>query len=251
MTRHRYAEWDAAYVLGALSSADRHDYEDHLAGCAECREAVAQLTGVPGLLSIVEPVEVLALDAPASTPAPGPDPGPAPEAALASVEGLRLRDEGRRHLNARGSGPAGRSRRWLAVAASLLVLAGAAGGGYALSEAQHTATNVISGPTRLAFSPVVPSSMTAVVDVVPAGDRTTITVECQYSSYDGGTSSGADYSVWAVSRDGKAALVTSWRALPGVIMRPSGSAPTPASQLVAIEIRRADSDQTIMRAALG
>ncbi len=44
--------WDAAYVLGALSDADRAEYEAHLAGCMSCREAVAELSAVAPLLSL-------------------------------------------------------------------------------------------------------------------------------------------------------------------------------------------------------
>ena len=61
MTTHRYADWDAAYVLGALSSADRREFEDHLATCPPCRDALAELAGMPGLLGAVSSVEVLAL----------------------------------------------------------------------------------------------------------------------------------------------------------------------------------------------
>ena len=32
-----YAEWDAAYVLGALSPAERLEFEGHLSGCGRCR----------------------------------------------------------------------------------------------------------------------------------------------------------------------------------------------------------------------
>ena len=42
-----YREWDAAYVLGALSPRDRRAFEQHLATCAACREAVAELAGMP------------------------------------------------------------------------------------------------------------------------------------------------------------------------------------------------------------
>ena len=38
-----FAEWDAAYVLGALSPSDRRAYERHLAECDACRAAVADL----------------------------------------------------------------------------------------------------------------------------------------------------------------------------------------------------------------
>ncbi len=48
---HEYAMWDAAYVLGSLSYTDRREFEAHLAGCASCRDAVAELSGMPALLS--------------------------------------------------------------------------------------------------------------------------------------------------------------------------------------------------------
>ncbi|MCZ2263463.1 anti-sigma factor family protein, partial [Isoptericola sp. QY 916] len=57
-----YREWDAAYVLGALSPADRRDYEEHLAGCDACRAAVAELAGLPGLLASVPAEHALASD---------------------------------------------------------------------------------------------------------------------------------------------------------------------------------------------
>lgn len=48
---HRYAMWDAAYVLGSLSAADRRGFEAHMADCPACRQAVAELGGMPALLS--------------------------------------------------------------------------------------------------------------------------------------------------------------------------------------------------------
>jgi len=41
----------AAYVLGALSPAERAAYERHLATCSFCREAVADISTLPDLLS--------------------------------------------------------------------------------------------------------------------------------------------------------------------------------------------------------
>ena len=46
------------YVLGALPPAERTAFEAHLAGCAVCRDEVADLAGLPGLLG--------RLDAPAA-----------------------------------------------------------------------------------------------------------------------------------------------------------------------------------------
>jgi hypothetical protein len=42
------------YVLGALSPAEREEYEQHLADCAECRAEVAELAGLPALLARVD-----------------------------------------------------------------------------------------------------------------------------------------------------------------------------------------------------
>lgn len=44
---------DAAYVLGALSPAERAEYETHLATCRRCQTGVQQLAGLPGLLSLI------------------------------------------------------------------------------------------------------------------------------------------------------------------------------------------------------
>src|SRR6516162_6902927 len=48
---HRHAMWDAAYVLGSLSATDWREFEAHMAGCPACRQAVAELGGIPAMLS--------------------------------------------------------------------------------------------------------------------------------------------------------------------------------------------------------
>jgi anti-sigma-K factor RskA len=52
---HEYE--DGAYVLGALSPAERAAYERHLATCSFCREAVADIAVLPGLLGRLDPEE--------------------------------------------------------------------------------------------------------------------------------------------------------------------------------------------------
>src|SRR5690606_26259909 len=54
VTAHaRFASYDAAYVLGALSPRDRQEFEQHLRECAECAQGVRELAGMPGLLAKV------------------------------------------------------------------------------------------------------------------------------------------------------------------------------------------------------
>ncbi|MDG4790518.1 zf-HC2 domain-containing protein [Micromonospora sp. WMMD1102] len=55
MTNCEYAHDDGAYVLGAMSPAERAGYERHLAGCPSCREAVAEIAVLPGLLGRLDP----------------------------------------------------------------------------------------------------------------------------------------------------------------------------------------------------
>jgi len=46
----QFAIDDGAYVLGALSPADRAAFERHLPSCSQCRKAVASFAVIPGLL---------------------------------------------------------------------------------------------------------------------------------------------------------------------------------------------------------
>jgi Putative zinc-finger len=243
-----YTQWDAAYVLGALNAAQRGEFEDHLAGCASCQELVAGLAGVPGLLAQVPAGEVLAMDLPGAEAPVGP-PG--------SLMPVLPTD----------APPAVARRRWmtpLAAAAAALLIGGV--GGYAVSSATRGASpgssafsprvSATGAAGRLAFSAVEPSSMTAVLDLVPAASSTELRVECQYAT---GSGSGggpdyqaawAQYSIWVVDRSGKAMQVKSWTARPNLVMHPSGVAHLPVGQIAVVEIRRVDTGRTVMRAAL-
>jgi hypothetical protein len=51
----------AVYVLGAIEPAGRDVVEDHLAGCAACRDELAGFAGLPALLRRVAPQEAAAI----------------------------------------------------------------------------------------------------------------------------------------------------------------------------------------------
>ena len=57
-----YAHWDAAYVLGCLSTAERREYEQHLGTCTSCRQAVHELADIPRLLSRLHHGDVVMFD---------------------------------------------------------------------------------------------------------------------------------------------------------------------------------------------
>ena len=153
----RYYTWDAAYVLGSLSPAERRDFEEHLAGCPACQAAVSELAGMPGLLAQGPPEDaaLLAVAPAESIEAPPPD-------MLAAV---RSRQAGgrRRIVGIVGT----------AAAAALLVLAGI---GYGLGLLPLGP----GSPRLLAFSTVMPSGMTAIVNLIPVANGTDVAVQCTY-----------------------------------------------------------------------
>ena len=50
----KFRDWDAAYVLGSLSTDERREFEKHLANCKTCTSAVAELAGMPGFLRKID-----------------------------------------------------------------------------------------------------------------------------------------------------------------------------------------------------
>lgn len=67
-----FREWDAAYLLGALTAKDRRAFENHLETCAQCRASVGELSPLPGLLARIRPQSDLTLP-----PEPAPTDGAA------------------------------------------------------------------------------------------------------------------------------------------------------------------------------
>ena len=55
------AEWDAAYVLGALSLQDRRSYESYLAANPARATELTDLAGMPGILNALSRDEAVAL----------------------------------------------------------------------------------------------------------------------------------------------------------------------------------------------
>ena len=226
-----FAQWDAAYVLGALSPTERRQFEEHLAVCDQCRAAVADLAGIPGLLSQVSAEDVL-VSAPLEALAEEPESMPVPPSDL--VARLVARERRRRYRW--GSG--------IAAAVVLIVLGAAVGTGLIPLPS--------GGPRRLAFSPVAPSAITAVVDLVPLRGGTDVEVECQYGEEGEPDPGGAhaEYSIVVVDRFGHATEIKQWPAKPNKVMRPRATTPLRLSQISQVEIRQTATDQTLLRATV-
>lgn len=219
---------DGAYVLGALSPAQRQGFEQHLAQCPECAESVRRLAGLPGLLARV-PVEVLD---------PPPDEQPVPDTLLPSLLREVRRTRRRRRLLVTGLAAA-------AVVVGVLLLVG--GGG--LPWTGHPApASVTAAP--VAAAPRADNRMTAIdqqevagwvgFQTVPWGTK--VALVCTYAplgrDYPG--SRPATYSLVVRTRDGRAQQVATWRALPGRTMKIAAATALSQDDIAAFEVRTSD-----------
>jgi hypothetical protein len=220
-----YAEWDAAYVLGALAPAERLEFEGHLAGCARCRASVAEIAGLPGLLAQVGPEDAAAL-----TEAPDPHDG-IPATVMPEVLATVRRQRGRL------------TRVLVGLAAAVVLVLVGLGLGQALSGPGS------KEPQLLAFTPVAPSFITANVTLVPVSSGTDVRVECQYSGATDPDPLGeyARYSIVVTDRSGHATAIKDWPISAHKVMRPSGTTPLPVSQIGAVEIRETATNETVLR----
>ena len=243
----KFAQWDAAYVLGALSPADRREFEEHLATCPQCQTAVSELAAIPGLLAQVSPADAALLSmAVDNETGPGEpaaatgdaeteliEPGPPPSLLPKMIKKARSRQ---RRMVAAVAG--------IAAAVVLLI------GGVAIASGLLPLRP--ESPERVAFSPVVPSGITAVADVIPGKDGTQIKVECVYAEVNDPRPGGGHetYSVFVVDRSGNASEIKEWPATPNKQMRPSGTTPLKPSEIAGLEIRESDTNEVLLRARI-
>ena len=221
----RFAEWDAAYVLGALSAADRAEYEAHLAQCSACRAAIAELAPMPGLLSRVAPERAESLLRSTDAEAPAPE----HRARLLSLAAARSRRR-------RRAGVAG-----LAAAAVIVVAA----------VAVPVVSSQLRPPsTTVALEQVIDAPLEASVTLTDVAWGTRIDMTCDYGAEGDAPTEGWAYALVVVGHDGTESVLSTWRAHPGTTARLSAGTELPASGISAVEIRAVDSGRVLMRSAV-
>ena len=230
MDDDRYATWDAAYVLGSLSSDERLEYEAHLADCPRCQAAVAELSGIPALLAHLDPEEVEALD--------DIEPeGPPPE----------LRDS----LLAKVAWRRRRSRivTSVALAAAAAVLAVALVIGvwprvFGLgSEPQPTGT-------VLAMDKVAETPINATVTMTDYAWGTRIDMACTYGDWGSRDAPPQSLGMVVVGRDGSHNEVATWLGLSGATALPSANTPKPMSEIAAVQLVSTDDGKVLLETNL-
>lgn len=236
-TRDRYADWDAAYVLGALSAADRREFEDHLAGCPQCSAAVSELAAMPGLLGALTPADAFALLGDETTTIARSDIHAAGDEAVIAAPGIRPPADLLPRLQSRVRRRR-RTRRWTVGTLGVAALAAAA---TVVALMVPSAIQDVQHPTvTIGLEQTTPSPITASVRLTTLPWGTGITMTCDYhgslATYPGYPISYR-YGLYVVDRTGVATRVSSWTALPDRTITTEGSTATPVTQIVRIELR--------------
>lgn len=229
-----HAHDDAAYVLGALSPAERLEFERHLDTCDECSRSVRSFAGMPGLLDLVDPA-VLA-DPPADPPLPA--------TLLPSLT---------RAVEVR-------SRRRVLVAAGLAAAA-AAVVALAVPAVLQRAEAPVSGPGTSTSSPQSPASPDTGDEVetremAPLGDvpieaslgleqvtwGTRMLLTCTYDkdSVELELPEKVDYLMWVTAADGRSEQVGSWTSVSGTTMEVPAATSVPRDDIASVEVRTVD-----------
>lgn len=210
-----FREWDAAYVLGALEPGDRRAYEAHLATCDACREAVAELAGLPGVLRLLPADEAIH------------DPAPP------TAQVVRLADLARATRHAR-------TRRTVlaSVAAAVLlvggVLGGVAVGAHTGSAPQAAAT---AGTQQVALAQVGASGVTADLVLTSKAWGTRLDWTCTYGDAGWSGDAAPTYELVVVDDAGTPTVVATWSAHAQGARGLGASTSVPTASIRSVEIR--------------
>ena len=225
-----YVTWDAAYVLGSLSSAERREYEAHLQTCDRCRAAVAELSGMPALLGLLGEDDVRGLDGELSEPPPLRD-----EVLASVLDKVRWRR---------------RRSRWLttmsvAVAAALLAVGLVVAVRPELMGLRSGETEQAAAQLEMTKLAATPFSATVGLSSYAWGTR--VDMACTYGEWSG-TSDGppSNLGMVVVGRDGSRTQVATWLGLPGATALPSGNTPMPKEKIAKVQLVSADTGQVLL-----
>jgi anti-sigma factor RsiW len=216
MTGHDdFAEWDAAYVLGALSTSDRAAYEQHLTACPECAESVRGLAVIPGLLGKVPPEDV-----PDELSEPLPADLLERTRSAADDEVSRFRNRRRRLVSL------------VAVAASaVLFTAGLTVGGVLWSNGDTTPPGVTVAMQQARSSP-----LTATVTLRDRPWGTEVDMTCAYAASTGWDGRSV-YALYVVDDAGHATSISTWAAGPGTTSTLSAATAVPRDRIAHLQVR--------------
>ena len=225
----RYVTWDASYVLGALSSAERREYEAHLETCPRCRAAVAELSGIPALLAMLDLEDVRALDEEhADTPPLRP------EVLDSILDKVRWRRRRSRWLTSAAVG----------LAAALLAVA-------LVIATRPQTVGLENNPPQasgqgLEMTKVSPTPIAATITLTDYGWGTRIDMACTYGDWGQRDAPPQNLGMVIVGRDGSHTQVATWLGLSGATALPSANTPMQKDEIAAVQMVSSDDGKVLL-----
>jgi hypothetical protein len=218
------AEWDAAYVLGALSLEDQRTYENYLAANPARSSEPDVFAGMADILNALSPEEAIALtDLGRATPAERP---PDNVASLAQAAAKRQ----------------GRARRIglavaVAAAAALVIIGGVVGA---------TVFPRTGSVETVAMAPMQPGArpgLTAQLAVTEKKWGTELNWACQYTK--DWSRNVKSYDIVVTTHDGVQQAVGSWKPAGDEATGLSAATSIPTSQIRTVDIRASGSNEPL------
>lgn len=213
--RHdEFAEWDAAYVLGALSPGERAAYEQHLADCPDCSDAVGALAVIPGLLG-----KVPAEDVPGEIAEPPPADLLARTRSVAQGEVVSIRR---------------RRRRWTGFIAAVAASAVLVVGGAVWVQQRDTSQPGVT----VAMQQARTNPLSATLKLHDKAWGTEVSMTCTYAdSSEWGSQSV--YGLYVVDDAGHATSISTWSAKPGTTAKLTAATAVPRAKIAHLQVRTA------------
>lgn len=227
-----YAMWDAAYVLGSLSGNDRREFEAHLASCPRCSAAVAELSGIPALLSQLTAEDVEALDDPAvDVPPLRPE---VLDTLISKVEWRRKRARRISYITLAAAAAV------LAVALVIGILPGIRGGGDDNPMA-----------SAVTMSKVAQTPINASVTLTGFGWGTRIDMVCTYGDYASrGEATTQNLSMVLLGPNGTESEIATWVGVNGATALPSGNTTMQKDQIKSVQLVDTDTRAVLLQSDL-
>jgi hypothetical protein len=222
MTDDNLAEWDAAYVLGALSLEERRTYENYLAVNPASAAELTELVGMPGILNALSREEALALTAMAvdmPSEGLGSDSGSGNVASLAQAAAKRQRRTRRTVLATA-----------LASAAAFLIAGGVVGATVFPRSTPPQAT--------VAMQPMQTTpreGLTAQLAVTEKKWGTELNWSCEYTK--GWARDVKSYDIVVTTNEGTQYVVGSWKPAGDEATGLTAATSIPKSQMRTVDIR--------------
>jgi hypothetical protein len=226
----RYVTWDAAYVLGSLTSNERREYEAHLETCARCRSAVEEIRGTPALLAMLDLEDVRALDEETEETPPL-----RPEVLESILDKVRWRRRRSRWLT---SAAVGVAAALLAVGVVIAVRPEIVG------LENHTPQETVQA---LQMTKVSETPINASITLTGFGWGTRIDMACSYGDWgQSGNTQPQNLGMVVVGRDGSHTEVATWLGLSGATALPSAATPMQKDEIAAVQLVSSDNGKVLL-----